>query len=570
MELFGTPLIYVWRGELPRYAPSALRIARRNFPHEIILLSDSDPGVHGIRWFSAQHYASDLSQRLSSRFQLDRSFRNGLWWKAYERFFILWEFARRHAIGVGFHAELDNLILDLGGFEAHLDSHGSGVFFPQSAPNVVNAALVYWNNLPSLESVAEYLAENGGSRNEMNVLAEFLRSGKADVFSFATEQVWDEQNWPYSRNPAPIQSGIVDATGIGMWLFGRGPATTRCTIWNKARPGSGSTKKWPIENLRFRSLRTGGIEAVLEGFPAVNLRSIHVSAKCHSFLTASLGLKVLLLASRLPFRIPIYPRTYCLERALLVSLGRRLFLGRTRLQRFMVWVVALQLATYSIRREIDIPQKISVKLTSLGVPKSKSHSRVMREICRDLNELEPNSVATRYLRTRFRVPLLIIAVSGSPDWDTVLRNIHPWTGDVTHAQLDRIGPDIIPLLLGVWKIESTVLFIKDYEISAPLLELKGRTSFVTPRKNVGSMQHARNLWAAGRDSPSWNFSTEVQAYEPKVLANWWRDTEEVVNFWLELKSGGNPACFEDYYAVRHWTQLKRGHFKLVVPRDFSD
>jgi len=548
------PLVFVYLGKFPLYGKAAIEIAVANYSGQVVLISDNVVAIKGCLWMDAQNFRSPLASQLDQNFLLDREFRNGLWWKAYQRFFILLEYCRKFGLERCFHAELDNLILNLEGFSAQLDNHGRGVFVPQSADNVVVAALIYWNSLAALENLCKFLAEQGGAQNEMNVLAMYLNSGSEEIFSFATEQVWDLEGWPYSRHTVPAEFGIVDSAGLGSWFFGAGPDTTRCTIWNKCHPGSGSTKKWPINDIRVSIKGHSAPMVGLVGQQKLPLRTLHVSSKIHCILKRRLAIKLIIGANRLPFRVPIRWRAYCSRLAVVVAIVRRMraLSGNSLSQPWRV--LSTFLIRYSNSRGLDIPQRARRDLAALAQctenTMTMTQSVQPTESVRGSGSKPLRVLGPKEILGRNRVAII---VTEACTWESLA---HTFGGDLENPALERIyrdDPDMLPLILAhSLNLESFIFIRASTSETYPQksLEYNPRDIYLTFQKHPASLAKSQNILNSPILNFSWNFSSRIQIFRPNFVRGWFSSSSDLEEWWASNRRGERVIRPEDYYGAR--------------------
>lgn len=280
----GPPLVYVQLGApLPEYAVTTLRVAVERGDGPVVLATDAavPPTVdHRVtvlptaRWYDPAAFAA-----FRRRSTLDPAFRGGFWLHAAERFFVLAAAARHLGLDRLLHAELDVLLMPLGGLGARLDRAGRGVFVPRDHPGRAIASLIYVNDTGALDLLNRTLTEEAASGNEMRLLARFLDRHPERGFGLPTDdalrRTWGPRR-PRTVGPGTV-GGIVDAAALGQWLLGVDPRNTDGPVLNRFR---NERMRHDPERLRFTVDRTTGAMTVRRGRSrAVPLLGLHVHSK---------------------------------------------------------------------------------------------------------------------------------------------------------------------------------------------------------------------------------------------------------------------------------------------------
>ena len=303
------PVVFVYLGnKLPEYAFHGLFLARERYAGDIVLLSDqSDTKVpDGVTFIDVSAwYQKDSFQAFSSQSPLDALFRGGFWLKTVERFFVLQQYMRQFAVEKLFHAELDVLILDLGGLAPSLDSEGKGVFIPSQRPGRAIASLVYISDTAALDKLVAFFCQNSHLGNEMNMLGAFLAEHPEHGVALPTEAILSPSAWPHTPRYAQASLGAIDAQWVGHHLFGYDPRNILGTSWNRFSEGP---VPQDFVGTRFR-YRQGVLTAEAPGGASTVIRAVHVHAKILRRLRSPLVLSFYCWAAELPFRIPIFVST---------------------------------------------------------------------------------------------------------------------------------------------------------------------------------------------------------------------------------------------------------------------
>lgn len=565
MPAFGSepPLIFVWAGnELPRYAEYSIRLASIRYSGEIILLSEQQPTNLPSRWFDVGNFVNPLWEEFRGTFTMDPHFRGGLWLHAYERFFILEEFCRREGIQRAFHAELDTLVLDLDDFSTTLDTYGDAIFVPAVDPGSVVASLVYWNSPEALRSLCDYFTAEGGKRTEMNALSDFLHKDGTKALSFATEQVWDTAHWPYGSSAVSVDTGIIDGKGFGMWLFGQGPRTTRCTIWSKHRPRS--AKSFPIDCLRFRVGSSGKNLTVRgPGGEARKIRTLHVSSKIHRALASPTVFRFLVWASRLTVRLPLIPRWHCLQKRFLKALIWALRRHSGRIGTVATGALGRALVGYSNRRGIDLSKNQRQVLGEMAThPKltgrslSLTHVLVVSEAEAVTLATPPPLKATANIENNQLILIRPPRGGASDQWsapDLLKEGVAQFGFD---PEIDGgallADVDLWPVLLSR-VLNTEGIFFSDGASStafpAPMLTNREQIQVLGTEKHISSIQQVQSLLGISGYAPSWSYNARQQLYRRSHLETLFPDRKALLTWWNEGRHGQHESALADYYGA---------------------
>jgi hypothetical protein len=220
----NVPLIYVWIGHtLPVWANDSLELSRGLCGVETILLTNStvEECIHVDNHYYIEDFFGDDNLFDDENLNVASKFRNGFWLKTLQRFFVLKKFMAYSGINRVFHAELDNIIFDISGLPAKLDSINYGLFCPRDSIARGIASLIYINEPSALECFdAVDIKDAGVSLNDMSFLGRMLTTSEL-FHSLPTENSFDikeQHKWKFI-NPDSL-GGIFDAASIGQYLFG--------------------------------------------------------------------------------------------------------------------------------------------------------------------------------------------------------------------------------------------------------------------------------------------------------------------------------------------------------------
>ena len=317
------PLVFVYLGSLPSYGKISLRLAARNYRGPVVLLTDQqeNPAIQGVEtiliadWYDRSSFAA-----LELNSPLDPGFRKGFWLKALERFFVLEAYCRHFRIERLFHAELDVLVLDLGGYSDLLDATGNGVFYPFGREDQAIASLFYSNEIESLRALCNYASQNAQLGNEMQILASFSKDNSEKCWVLPSEETVSE----FSVRPKKLVNpglGLVDGAIMGHRFFGQDPKNTRGFVWNHWR----QREHAPIDTelrVRFEPFAFS-LQALVSPEVWAPIRALHIHSKIFPLIQFRFVFLLLVLGSKLPFRIPLW-----ISRKALAYQGLRILLAQ--------------------------------------------------------------------------------------------------------------------------------------------------------------------------------------------------------------------------------------------------
>jgi hypothetical protein len=233
------PIIYVYLGKkLPKYAYSSLDAACDRSGSKVILLTNSkvndniDSRITCVKIQS--FYDSTEFMKFASKSLMDASFRDGFWLKTTERFFVLEQFVRKEKLTKFYHAELDVMIFDLKELTLGLNSHQAELFIPRDHANRAIASLIYVKRIELLSLLISFVGSNPNASNEMELLAKFLDSYPEIAFALpvGNRNEFSELKPSWHQLSITECGGVIDAAGIGQYLFGIDPRNTTKSVYN--------------------------------------------------------------------------------------------------------------------------------------------------------------------------------------------------------------------------------------------------------------------------------------------------------------------------------------------------
>jgi hypothetical protein len=235
-----TPLVFVHIGDrFPRYARASVRNAASLSGLPVMLLTNATRGIDrlpGVTVHDLDWYDSGLFKVFRERSGLPSDFRDGFWFHAAERFFILAQAMRHFGFSSIVHAENDVHVFNVSSVPGLLNRLGAGLFVPQPYDGFVIASFVYLNDVAALERFCQYAVGAPQSSNEMQLLADFSAEDHESVTFLPTDMsLAGATAGRFTNRLATVEElgGIVDANAMGQWLLGRDPRNQVGPVHNR-------------------------------------------------------------------------------------------------------------------------------------------------------------------------------------------------------------------------------------------------------------------------------------------------------------------------------------------------
>lgn len=306
------PLVFHYVGNvLPAYADTALRHALKEWPGRVVLihnrpLSANLAGVevvHPEQWYDNRQF-----EAWSARTAMQRDFRDGFWFHAVERFFMLEQWANTFEVPRFLHCELDVAIYRSSSLVEVLERLPNKLFFPRASPAIAGANWLFCSSKTAMSELTKFLETHSGDEFEMAVLAKFM-----DEFPDSCDEAPSHYSLQRAeelgdnRHLAKLKEwgGIIDVHPIGTWLLGRDPRNVN-TFLNYNQRYYDRVGSEFLTKLRFgfdKSFRcvTAGTDDI-GYFPVF---ALHVHSKQLGLSYKPTYLRLVTLLSRLPFAMPL-------------------------------------------------------------------------------------------------------------------------------------------------------------------------------------------------------------------------------------------------------------------------
>lgn len=291
-------LTFVYLGnQIPAYGAASLSLAAETSGLEVRLIGNAvayEKKISGVSEFIAveDFYDDQSFQSASRNLHQPAGFREGFWFKALERFFVLEQFFTKSSESLLVHAELDQLVFRADFLAKNFrDITQTGLFVPFHTADLALGSIVIINDKSELGKLAEYANEQPGFSNEMALIAKWAKSRKASVFGLPTLGLLDGNVDIVRHVPRLHKSdigGVVDAAQLGQWIGGidprnvRLPSLARNKFVDPPQPGLLTDRDLSEMSFRFdqesRLIVTSGA-----GEDAV-LFNLHLHSKMHDWL----------------------------------------------------------------------------------------------------------------------------------------------------------------------------------------------------------------------------------------------------------------------------------------------
>lgn len=293
------PVIFVHKGEtLPKYAIASINGAIQRSGLPVILLTNAtnlssvDTRILLVNF--PDFYDPTKFERFKEQSELDKNFRNGFWFLAAERLFILEQYIGLSGIQSFFHAELDVMLSNLQSLPKLFELRSEEVFIPRDAEDRAIASLIFIKTHSALSQLVEYCIRNAAIGSEMKILAAFMDSYPKLCIGLPTASINCytkdlASNWS-SLGYKQI-NGFFDAAGIGQWLFGVDPRNISGFSYNRFK---NETWNGEPEKMRFKFSNSGmWISHSENQFEESKLYCIHIHSKINHKIEVNLGSKII-------------------------------------------------------------------------------------------------------------------------------------------------------------------------------------------------------------------------------------------------------------------------------------
>lgn len=230
-----THVLFVYLGDrIPNYAASSIEMAAKYSNQEVILLANENAlkksRIANCLSVPIESFYSPAKFEVAKRgLESDANFRNSLWAKSLERFFVIEQYMIHRGVDEVFHAELDQFLFDTSSLVNTLKSLGyRGIFAPCHSSKAVVASLFYCNSLEALTEFLQFAASGVNYSNEMELLSQWASESDSKFLELPTVHTFFHEITDATIPGSNLLSceelhGVTDAAEFGQWFGGIDP-----------------------------------------------------------------------------------------------------------------------------------------------------------------------------------------------------------------------------------------------------------------------------------------------------------------------------------------------------------
>lgn len=306
------PLVYHFTGAtIPKWALPTLGEAPSRWRGPVVVLHDQDepPTFAGVIFVDIRPwYNPGPFNEFARAFGRPAEFRNGFWFHAVERFFVLSQWSEYSATPRFLHCELDVLLMVGSEFSNPVWPRAEGVMYPRASPSNAGANVLYVNGRGALTPLLDFFVRNSGDDFEMALLAKFLDQYPSDARAlpshFTLEQDAKGEETSSSISLSEF-GGVVDVHPIGTWIFGQDPRNVKTgPVYNHFYyPDIGS----PFVGLLRYFLERGTNQLFVRNVDGSQwpVFAVHVHSKLMRLAHSPIGLRLFVWLANRPGKSPV-------------------------------------------------------------------------------------------------------------------------------------------------------------------------------------------------------------------------------------------------------------------------
>lgn len=294
-------LHFVFLGsKLPAYAKASIKLASVTSGVDLCLIGNKSIQKSvkhlPVRFTAIEDFYDSREFDLAKNgITSDHKYRNGIWLKSLERFFVIYQYMIAFNKPSILHAELDQLLFKTDRFSESLNNTKlTGLFFPFHSERSAVASIVYINDLAALKSLLDFAQTDIQYANEMVLIAEWSKENPDHIFQLPTVatslQKRKDSFLPKVRLLTAVElGGIVDAAQLGQWVAGIDPKhlslSERPLTLYADSPNEFVLGREQLETLRFLYDGVGEVKiSTNSGLANVPLYNLHIHSKIHPAL----------------------------------------------------------------------------------------------------------------------------------------------------------------------------------------------------------------------------------------------------------------------------------------------
>lgn len=286
--------------KLPAYAKASIQLAASTSGVDLCLIGNRSI-LKSVRHlpvnFTAleDFYDNKEFNLTKRRITADHKYRNGIWLKSLERFFVIYQYMLTHNRASIFHAELDQLIFRATRFTELLENTKlKGLFIPFHSASSAIASMVYINDISSLKSLINFSQGDFKFPNEMVLIAEWAKQNPDLIFQLPTPAtLLQSRSDSFLPNVKLVTAselgGVVDAAQLGQWIAGIDPKHLKLSVRPLTlfvdSPNEFLLSREQLETLRFVQSQIGAVNVLSDsGLINIPLYNLHIHSKIHPAL----------------------------------------------------------------------------------------------------------------------------------------------------------------------------------------------------------------------------------------------------------------------------------------------
>lgn len=220
------PLVFHHAGtSIPRWALTTLKFSAQSWDGPIYVLLDHPhqlpQGVAPV--VISNWYDPDPFQEFATRFGRPIDFREGFWFHAVERFFVLSQWSRHFNEPIFLHTELDVRLMAPRLLCDSLPKDQTGVHYPRASQFNAGANVLFVNGENALDPLLEFFLKSDGELFEMEILARFLDEELGNGFALPSHYSLEHDEFLRPKEMTPL----FDVHPIGTWILGFDPRNSK-------------------------------------------------------------------------------------------------------------------------------------------------------------------------------------------------------------------------------------------------------------------------------------------------------------------------------------------------------
>lgn len=294
-------LHFVFLGsKLPAYAKASIRLASATSGVNLCLIGNKSIQKSAerlpVRFIAVEDFYDSREFDLAKNgITADHKYRNGIWLRSLERFFVIDQYMATFNKPSILHAELDQLLFKTQTLAEMLKNIKlTGLFFPFHSESSAIASLVYINDKAALKSLLDFAQSDFKYANEMVLIAEWAKRNPDQIFQLPTAATLLQNRIDSYVTKVRLLTtaelgGIVDAAQLGQWVAGIDPKHLSLSVRPLTLYADSANEfvlgREQLETLRFVQDGVGAVNIITNsGLINIPLYNLHIHSKIHPAL----------------------------------------------------------------------------------------------------------------------------------------------------------------------------------------------------------------------------------------------------------------------------------------------